>query len=124
MASSPPQSSLRLTRTSAHVNEGGLLKYYHHLRGLASYVDVWDVIYYQTVSCPVGDHPVAHFLSGSSLNQWLSEMPEGVREEMRGEYVKQVEVAYPTWRTVGADGKEEVTCCFPFSRYFMIAIKK
>ena len=114
----------RLSRTSAHVQEGGLGRYYHHLRPLSCYVDVWETKYFQTISCPVGDHPVAHFLSGSSLNQWVHEMPEGVREQMRAEYVRQVEKAYPSWKTVGEDGVEEVTTCFPFSRYFMIAVKK
>jgi trans-aconitate 2-methyltransferase len=120
----PPTVLPRLDRTSAQVQAGGLARYYDHLRPLSSYVDVWETRYMQTISCPVNDHPVAHFLSGSSLNQWLHEMPEGVREEMRAEYVREVEKAYPSWKSVGEDGKEEVTACFPFSRYFMVAVKK
>ena len=120
----PPTVLPRLSRTAAHVQDGGLRRYYDHLLPLCRSVDCWSTEYLQTVSCPVGDHPVAHFLSGSSLNQWLMEMPEGVREEMRAEYVRRVGEVYRVWSSVGEDGKEEVTCCFPFKRFFMVAVKK
>ena len=103
----------RLARTSAHSQAGGLRRYYDHLRPLSSHIDCWSTQYLQTISCPVGDHPVAHFLSGSSLNQWLMEMPEAVRDEMRAEYVRRVEESYPTWTSVGNDGSKETTVLLP-----------
>ena len=120
----PADTLTRLSRTAAHAGAGGLQAYYDVLRPLSSHIDVWDTTYYQTISCPLDDHPVAHFLSGSSLNQCLSELPEPVRAQFRADYVAEVTKAYPPWVAPGRGDQDETWCCFPFSRYFMVVVKQ
>ena len=61
---------------------------------------------------------------GSSLGQLVNGLPENRRQQYLAEYVRRLTAAYPVWKVeAGAEG-EEVGSCFPFERWFIIAVKK
>jgi len=121
-------TAARLHRTSAQTERGsgGLQAYYDHLRlsGQCASIDCWETNYYQTISCPLKDrHPIAYFLMGSSLNQFMAGLPEEVREAFLDQYVTGLEREYPVWREKRGS-EEELVCCFPFNRWFIVVTKK
>lgn len=115
-------------KTASTVDPAGLIGYHQCLSPLSSHVDVWETIYYHNVSCPVikGQpcHPVAHFLQGSSIGQISATLPESKRALFMERYVKEMHDVYPVRLEQLADGGSVMHCVFPFSRWFMVAVKK
>jgi trans-aconitate 2-methyltransferase len=73
-------------------------------------LDVWEVVYTQALT---GDNPVADFVKGSWLKQFLDALDPGERAAFEGQYRGRVAHAYPP----RADG----TTLFPFRRLFIVA---
>lgn len=118
----------KLHSTAAAVDPSGLIGYYNTLRPLSSHLDVWETVYYHNASCPFNpeapSHPVVHFLQGSSLGQISHAVPEQHRTEFLTRFTSEMNKAYPTRTERNADGSQELHCVFPFSRWFMVAVKK
>ena len=77
-----------------------------HVRAL----DIWETVYLQVLS---GDNPVAEFVKGSWLTQFLGALDGAEREAFETAYRERVRPAYPP----GADGRT----LFPFRRLFIVA---
>jgi trans-aconitate 2-methyltransferase len=77
-----------------------------HVRSL----DIWETTYLQVLS---GDYPVAEFVKGSWLTQFLDALDGAERAAFEAAYRERVRLAYPP----GADGKT----LFPFRRLFIVA---
>ena len=75
----PAGTASRLQRTAAQTAMPSLLSYQQHLRqsGLTSRLDCWETTYLHVISCPLSErHPIAFFLMGSSLNQFMAQLPQ------------------------------------------------
>ena len=115
----------KLHRSAAATHAAGLQSYFDLLRPLCSHLDVWTTTYLHNITCPVSaGHPVAHFLSGSSLGQLINALPAERRQQYVAEYVERLTAAYPVWKVDAGDEGEEVGSCFPFERWFIVAVKK
>jgi len=77
-----------------------------HVRSL----DIWETTYLQVLD---GDNPVAEFVKGSWLTQFLDALGGPERAAFEAAYRVRVRLAYPP----GADGKT----LFPFRRLFVVA---
>ena len=77
-----------------------------HVRSL----DIWETVYMQVLG---GENPVAEFVKGSWLTQFLEPLDPGDRAAFEAAYRERVRRAYPP----GADGKT----IFPFRRLFIVA---
>lgn len=84
--------------------------YYDLLRPVAASLDIWYVEYLQVL---VGEDPVAEFVKGSWLPQFLEALEEPHRREFEAEYRARLRAAYPK----RADG----ATLFPFKRLFIVA---
>ena len=115
----------RLHRSAAATHSAGLHSYFDLLRPLCSYLDVWTTTYYHNITAPASSgHPIAHFLLGSSLGQLVNALPAERRQQYLDEYVRRLTEAYPVWTVeAGAEG-DELGSCFPFERWFIVAVKK
>ena len=77
-----------------------------HVRSL----DIWETVYLQVLT---GDNPVAEFVKGSWLTQFLDALEGAERAAFEAAYRERVRPAYPP----GPDG----TTLFPFRRLFIVA---
>jgi trans-aconitate 2-methyltransferase len=77
-----------------------------HVRSL----DIWETVYLQVLG---GDNPVAEFVKGSWLRQFLDALHGPERAAFEAAYRERVRLAYPP----GADGKT----LLPFRRLFIVA---
>ncbi len=77
-----------------------------HVRSL----DIWETVYLQVLS---GDNPVAEFVKGSWLTQFLDALEGDERAAFEAAYRERVRPAYRP----GPDGKT----LFPFRRLFIVA---
>jgi trans-aconitate 2-methyltransferase len=77
-----------------------------HVRSL----DIWETVYLQVLG---GDNPVAEFVKGSWLTQFLDALEGAERQAFETAYRERVRPAYPP----GPDGKT----LFPFRRLFIVA---
>ena len=121
-----PGTAERLHRSAAATHAAGLHSYFDLLRPLCSHCDVWSTTYYHSLSAPASSgHPIAHFLLGSSLGQTVNGLPEDRRQQYLDEYVTRLTAAYPVWKVEGETaGEEQLGSCFPFERWFIVAVKK
>ncbi len=90
------------TKPAEHYREF-LLPHVHSL-------DIWETVYLQVLS---GDNPVAEFVKGSWLTQFLDALEGAERSAFEAAYRERVRPAYPP----GLDGKT----LFPFRRLFIVA---
>jgi trans-aconitate methyltransferase len=123
----PAGTAARLQRTAAQTAMPSLLSYQQHLRqsGLCSRLDCWETTYLHVISCPLTErHPIAFFLMGSSLNQFMSQLPPDVQPGFLADYVTGLSAHYPLWKETTAAGQEELFCVFPFNRWFIVATRK
>lgn len=85
-----------------------------HYRGLllphTRALDIWETVYMQVLG---GDNPVAEFVKGSWLTQFLDALEGAERLAFETAYRERVRPAYPP----GPDGKT----LFPFRRLFIVA---
>ena len=115
----------KLHRSAAATHAAGLQSYFDLLRPLCSYVDVWSTTYFHNIAAPASSgHPIAHFLMGSSLGQLVSGLPADRRQQYLDEYVKRLTAAYPVWKVEASAEGDEVGSCFPFERWFIVAVRK
>jgi trans-aconitate 2-methyltransferase len=84
--------------------------YYDLLRPIAASLDIWHIEYLQVLQ---GDDPVAEFVKGSWLPQFLEALQEPMRSVFEAEYRARLRAAYPKRR----DG----ATLFPFKRLFIVA---
>jgi trans-aconitate 2-methyltransferase len=84
--------------------------YWDLLRPRVSALDVWETVYTQALT---GDNPVADFVKGSWLKQFLDALDGAERAAFEHAYRARVARAYPP----RADG----TTLFPFRRLFIVA---
>ena len=84
--------------------------YWDLLAPRAASLDVWETIYQQALT---GDNPVADFVKGSWLRQFLDALSPPERPAFEAAYRAKVARAYP----VRPDG----TTLFPFRRLFIVA---
>ena len=84
--------------------------YYDLLRPIAESLDIWHIEYLQVLQ---GEDPVAEFVKGSWLPQFLEALREPLRSEFEAEYRARLRAAYPR-RPDGAT-------LFPFKRLFIVA---
>lgn len=84
--------------------------YWRLLRDHAAALDIWEVEYLQVLK---GENPVAEFVKGSWLKQFLDRLEEPERSTFEADYRARVRAAYP----VEADG----STLFPFRRLFIVA---
>jgi len=84
--------------------------YWRLLNAQCAALDIWDSEYVQVLQ---GDNPVAEFVKGSWLRQFLARLQEPERSAFENDYRKRVEAAYPA----EADGRT----LFPMHRLFIVA---
>ena len=84
--------------------------YWRLLRDRTAALDIWEIEYQQVLK---GDNPVAEFVKGSWLKQFLDRLEEPERSAFEADYRQRVRAAYPP----EADG----STLFPFRRLFILA---
>ena len=84
--------------------------YYDLLRPITASLDIWHIEYLQVLQ---GEDPVAEFVKGSWLPQFLEALQEPLRSVFETEYRARLRAAYPK-RPDGAT-------LFPFKRLFIVA---
>jgi trans-aconitate 2-methyltransferase len=84
--------------------------YWRLLHAQCAALDIWDSEYVQVLQ---GDNPVAEFVKGSWLRQFLVRLQEPERSAFENDYRKRVKAAYPA----EADGRT----LFPMHRLFIVA---
>ena len=87
-----------------------LAYYWDLLAARAKSLDVWETVYQQALT---GDNPVADFVKGSWLRQFLDALDATERSAFEAAYRARVARAYPP----RADG----ITLFPFRRLFIVA---
>jgi trans-aconitate 2-methyltransferase len=85
-------------------------EYWRLLHTHAAALDIWEIEYLQVLK---GENPVAEFVKGSWLKQFLDRLEEPERSTFETEYRARVRAAYPP----EADG----STLFPFRRMFILA---
>ena len=85
-------------------------EYSNLLRGRTAALEIWEIEYLQVLK---GENPVAEFVKGSWLKQFLDRLEEPDRSAFESEYRVRVRAAYPP----EADG----STLFPFRRLFILA---
>lgn len=84
--------------------------YWRLLHAQSSALEIWESEYLQVLT---GDNPVAEFIKGSWLRQFLARLAEPERTRFENDYRERVRVAYP--REAGGH------TLFPFRRLFIVA---
>jgi trans-aconitate 2-methyltransferase len=84
--------------------------YWQLLHDKTSTLDIWECEYLQVLT---GENPVAEFIKGSWLRQFLARLQEPERSVFENDYRARVRAAYPA----EADGHT----LFPFHRLFIVA---
>jgi trans-aconitate 2-methyltransferase len=84
--------------------------YWQLLHDKVAALEIWETRYLQVLK---GDHPVAEFVKGSWLRQFLDRLEEPERSAFEADYRARVRSAYPA----EADGRT----LFPFRRLFIVA---
>ncbi len=84
--------------------------YWRLLHDRTAALDIWEIEYQQVLK---GDNPVAEFIKGSWLKQFLDRLEEPERSAFEASYRERVRTAYPP----EADG----STLFPFRRLFILA---
>lgn len=85
-------------------------EYWRMLQSRAASLEIWEIEYLQVLK---GENPVAEFVKGSWLRQFLDRLDEPERSAFETEYRGRVRVAYPP----EANG----STLFPFRRMFILA---
>lgn len=85
-------------------------RYWQLLQGEAAGLDIWETQYLQVLK---GENPVAEFVKGSWLKQFLDRLQESERSAFEADYRARVQRAYPA----EANGDT----LFPFRRLFIVA---
>jgi trans-aconitate 2-methyltransferase len=85
-------------------------EYSRLLQGRVASLDIWEIEYLQVLK---GENPVAEFVKGSWLKQFLDRLEEPERGRFEADYRTRVRAAYPA----EADGRT----LFPFRRLFILA---
>jgi trans-aconitate 2-methyltransferase len=85
-------------------------EYSRLLQGRVASLDIWEIEYLQVLK---GENPVAEFVKGSWLKQFLDRLEEPERSRFEADYRTRVRAAYPA----EADGRT----LFPFRRLFILA---
>ena len=84
--------------------------YWRILNAQCAALEIWDTEYLQVLT---GDNPVAEFIKGSWLRQFLDRLREPARSAFENDYRARVKAAYPA----EADGRT----LFAFRRLFIVA---
>ena len=84
--------------------------YWHLLQGKAAALEIWETQYLQVLK---GENPVAEFVKGSWLKQFLDRLQEPERSAFEADYRARVRSAY----SAEANG----CTLFPFRRLFIVA---
>jgi trans-aconitate 2-methyltransferase len=84
--------------------------YWRLLAGRAAELEIWEIEYLQALK---GENPVAEFVKGSWLKQFLDRLEEPDRSRFEADYRARVRAAYPA----EANG----STLFPFRRLFILA---
>jgi len=87
--------------------------YWRLLQGHAASLDIWEIEYLQVLK---GENPVAEFVKGSWLKQFLDRLQEPERSAFEAGYRTRVRAAY----LPEADG----STLFPFRRLFILAQRR